>query len=485
MTPDAIAQSPSPDATTATDNAGPPRLRRVLGLGDLIFYGLVLIQPVGAVGIFGLADQKSFGHVTLTLLIALAAMMLTAWSYGRMAGLYPAAGSAYTYVGRGLHPHAGFIAGWAMFLDYLVIPIVSIVYGAISMQKVVDALAPGFTHQVLGGLGLVRNEPRAAFVFWVVLFVALTTFLNIRGIKWTARTNQALTVAMFLVIGLFVVEAARYVWLKEGWSGLFSTRPFYNPATFNLRAIGMATSLAALTYIGFDGITTLAEDVKEPKRTVPLAIVLVCLLIGLCVGAQVYLAQRAWPDYTGFKDPDTAFYDVCSLVGGPFLFHATASIMVIACLGSALTGQVGAARILFGMGRDNALPRLFARLDARNNPVLNIALIGGLALIGSLALNYEQAATLINFGAFLAFMGVNLAVVREFFFRPPAGHRRNALTDLVVPGLAFLFCLWIWTNLPVRAKVVGSLWCLLGLLYTAIKTRGFRTPPRMIDLSGA
>ncbi len=483
MTPDAKLPPATPAAVP--DSAAAPRLRRVLGLGDLVFYGLVLIQPVGAVGIFGLADQKSFGHVTLTLMIALAAMMLTAWSYGRMAGLYPAAGSAYTYVGRGLNPHLGFLAGWVMFLDYLVIPIVSVVYAALSARKVMDGLAPGFTHNVITSLGLTLDEPRAAFVFWVVLFVALTTFLNVRGIRWTARTNQVLTAAMFLVIGIFLVEAVSYVWRQQGWAGLFSTKPFYNPATFDLRAIGLATSLAALTYIGFDGITTLAEDVKEPKRTVPLAIVLVCLLIGLCVGTQVYLAQRVWPDYTTFKEPDTAFYDVCRLVGGPVLSHATALIMVIACMGSALTGQVGAARILFGMGRDAALPRFFARLDARNNPVLNIALIGGLALTGALALNYEQAATLINFGAFLAFMGVNLAVVRAFFFRPPAGHRRNAATDIVAPGVAFLFCLWIWLNLPVRAKVVGGAWCLLGLLYTAIKTRGFRTQPQMIDLSGA
>jgi amino acid transporter len=454
-------------------------------MGDLVFYGLVLIQPVGAVGIFGLADQKSFGHVTLTLLIALAAMMLTAWSYGRMAGLYPAAGSAYTYVGRGLHPHCGFVAGWAMFLDYLVIPIVSIVYGAISMQKIVDALSPGLAQHVVGVVGLPLDPARAAFTFWVVLFLSLTTLLNVLGIKWTARTNQVLTAAMFLVIGLFVVEAARCVWLAQGWPGLLSAKPFYNADTFNLRAIGTATSLAALTYIGFDGITTLAEDVKEPKRTVPIAIVLVCVLIGLCVCSQVYLAQRAWPDYTSFKDPDTAFYDVCDLVGGKFLLNATALIMVVACLGSALTGQVGAARILFGMGRDNALPRFFARLDARNNPVLNIGLIGVLALIGSLSLNYEQAATLINFGAFLAFMGVNLAVVREFFFRPPSGHKCNAFTDLAVPSIAFLFCLWIWLSLPARAKVVGSIWCLLGLLYTAIKTRGFRTQPVMLDVSGS
>jgi putrescine importer len=471
--------------TTAEESQAPPHLRRVLGLGDLVFYGLVLIQPVGAVGIFGLADQKSSGHVTLTIFIALAAMMLTAWSYGRMAGLYPAAGSAYTYVGRGLHPHCGFIAGWAMFLDYLVIPIVSVIYGAISIQKVVEALAPGRTHQTVAALGLPLNEQGAAFVFWVVLLICLTTFLNVRGIKWTAHANQILTAVMFLVIAVFVVDAVRYLWLKQGWAGLLSTTPFYNPRTFDLRAVGTATSLAALTYIGFDGITTLAEDVKEPKRTVPLAVVLVCLLIGICVGLQVYLAQRAWPDYTTFKDPETAFFDVCSLVGGKFLLNAMAIILAVACLGSALTGQVGAARILFGMGRDNALPKFFARLNQRDNPVLNIWLIGILALIGALVLNYEKAATLINFGAFLAFMGVNLAVIREFFFRPPAGHARNGLLDLAVPAVAFLFCLWIWVSLPKPAKVVGGLWCLLGLVYTAVKTRGFRTQPVMKDLSGS
>jgi putrescine importer len=470
---------------TAPGSQAPPRLRRVLGLGDLVFYGLVLIQPVGAVGIFGLADQKSSGHVTLTLLIALAAMMLTAWSYGRMAGLYPAAGSAYTYVGRGLHPHCGFIAGWAMFLDYLVIPIVSVVYGAISIQKVVNELAPNLTHQTFGALGLPLDEKRAAFVFWVVLLVCLTTFLNVRGIKWTAHTNQILTVVMFLVIAVFVADAVRYLWLNQGWAGLLSTAPFYNPRTFDLRAVGTATSLAALTYIGFDGITTLAEDVEEPKRTVPLAVVLVCLLIGICVGLQVYLAQRAWPDYTTFKDPDTAFFDVCGLVGGKLLLNAMAIILAVACLGSALTGQVGAARILFGMGRDSALPKFFARLDHRDNPVLNIWLIGVLALIGALALNYEKAATLINFGAFLAFMGVNLSVIREFFFRPLAGHARNWLLDLAVPAIAFAFCLWIWLSLPMPAKVVGGIWCAVGLIYTAIKTRGFRTPPVMVDLSGA
>ncbi len=172
-------------------------------------------------------------------------------------------------------------------------------------------------------------------------------------------------------------------------------------------------------------------------------------------------------------------------MGGKFLFYAMTIILAVACLGSALTGQVGAARILYGMGRDNALPKFFARLSRRDNPVLNIWLIGVLALLGALLLNYEKAATLINFGAFLAFMGVNLSVIREYFFRPPAGHVRNWLLDLAVPAVAFGSCLWIWCRLPTPAKVVGGAWCVLGLVYTAVKTRGFRTQPAMIDLSGS
>ena len=483
MTGPTDSQPPSSVSPTAAQSSA-PHLRRVLGLGDLVFYGIVLIQPVGAVGPFGLANKISLGHVTLTILIALVAMMLTAISYGRMAGLYPVAGSAYTYVGRGLNAHLGFIAGWAMFLDYLVIPIVSVVYGAESTQRLIDDLAPGVSQKLVSALGLSLDPQHAGFVLWVIIFVGLSTFLNLRGIKWTAHANKLLTAIMCLVIGIFIVQAIRYLWLGQGWSGLLSTEPFYNPRTFNLRAVGTATSLAALTYIGFDGITTLAEDVREPKRTVPLAIVIVCLLIGVCAFLQVYLAQRVWPDYNTFKNLDTAFFDVCSRVGGKFLFNAMALTLAIACLGSALTGQVGAARILFGMGRDNALPRFFARLDRRNNPVLNIWLIGILVLIGSFALNYERAAELINFGAFLAFMGVNAAVIREFFFRTPAGHQRNWLYDLVTPALGFLFCLAIWCSLPNLAKIVGGSWCVIGLLYTGIKTRGFREKPVPLDLSG-
>ena len=220
------------------------------------------------------------------------------------------------------------------------------------------------------------------------MIIALTmTALNARGIRWTARANQLLLAAMCAVIAVFAVAAVRHLFREQGWGGLFSTLPFYDPRSFDFKAICTGTSFAALTYIGFDGITTLAEDAHEPKRNVPLATVLVCLITGLVGGAEVYLAQRVAPDYRGFTNIETAFMDVSTRVGGAWLFNAVAAMMAVACLGSGLTGQVGAARLLYGMGRDKVLPcRFFGRLDARGSPSLNVWLIGAAALAGAFLL---------------------------------------------------------------------------------------------------
>ena len=443
-----------------------PHLTRVLGLWDLIFYGIVLIQPIAAIGLFGIASQSSRGHMVTTLLIAMVAMMLTAVSYGRMASLYPSAGSAYSYVGKGLNSHLGFLAGWAMFLDYLIVPVINTVYGSLTLQRLM---------------------PSVPFIVWVVLFVFVITFLNLRGIRTTARSNEFLLAIMVVVIGIFIVLAIKFIFNEHGWSGLFSYKPFYNPDTFNFGAIMTATSFAALTYIGFDGVTTLAEDVKNPKRNMLLAPMLVCLFTGIFSGIQIYLAQQVWPDFNTFPNPETAFFDVSARVGGQFLFNAIAVILFIACLGSGLAGQVGAARLLFAMGRDGVLPgKIFSHLDSkRNTPVYNIVILGILTVVLSMTISYQGAAELLNFGAFLAFMGVNIASIRQFFFLRPEGEKRNVIMDMVLPGFGFLFCFSIWISLPLPAKIMGGIWFAAGLIYLLITTRGFRKKPAMIDFTDA
>lgn len=445
--------------TSAASMQSGPTLRRVLTLRDLILYGIMVIMPIAPIPLFGVAQKLSNGHAVTTILLAMCAMILTAASYGRMASLYPSAGSAYTYVGRGLNAHLGFLAGWAMFLDYLIIPLICTIYGSITVQ---------------------RFLPQAPFPLLALLFAGGMTLLNLRGIRSTARANMLLMVAMCAVVAVFIVLALRYLFATQGWGGVFAWEPFYHPQTFRWHSIATATSLAALTYIGFDSVTTLAEEVENPRRNVLLATVVVCLITGIFGGLQVYLGQRVWPDFHTFPALETAYLDISRRVGGALLFHGMAAILIVANFGCGLSGQVGAARLLFGMGREGVLPaRIFGRLDPKtSNPTVNICIVGVVAYLGALMLSYEHAAETLNFGAFLAFMGVNLAAFRQFYRKRRSG--RRLLADAIAPLAGFLFCLIIWLGLSAPAKAVGGAWLAVGIVYSAVKTRGFRSPPAEI-----
>ena len=451
-----------------------PRLRRSLTLWDLIFYGIVLIQPIAPVPLYGVAQKLSDGHFVTIILIALFAMLITAVSYGRMGTLYPAAGSAYTYVGKGLNPHLGFLAGWAMILDYLLQPLINTVWISTALHE-----RSAYFH-----------IPQIPFVVWALIVVGIMTALNLAGVRTSANANKVLLAVMSVVVVFFLVLAVRFLYSGQGWAGLFSIQPFYDPRTFNSHRILTATSFAALTYIGFDGVTTLAEDVENPKRNVLLAVVLTCIFAGVCSGVEAYLGARVWPDWRSFPNLETAFMDICTRVSGLVLSWSMALILMVAAFGSGLTGTLGAARLLFGMGRDGVLPKkFFGQLKpGTSTPANNILLIGGLAFVGAVLLNYigsayEHAGELLNFGAFIAFMGVNFACFWQFSFRRQQGGAMNFLRDALLPLLGFIFCGVIWVNLNIIAKTVGGIWFVIGLLYFGYKTNWFRSAPVMIDFS--
>jgi putrescine importer len=288
--------------TAAVDEAVAPHLRRVLGLWDLIFYGIVVIEPIAAVPIFGGAQQLSHGQAVDTILAGMVPILLTAFSYGRMAALYPAAGSAFSYVGRGLNAHAGFLAGWAMFLCYLAIPAINVVLVADTVQ---------------------REFPHIPYVAGALGFVSIITALNLRGVRWTARASEVLLAVMCVIILLFIILAVNQLAHAHGAGALISSRPFYNREPFNLRVIASAMAFAALTFTGFDGLTTLAEEANNPRRNVMLALIVVVLFTGVFGAFQVYLAQLVMPGYENFITPETAFMDVCRRVGGPILFSSS------------------------------------------------------------------------------------------------------------------------------------------------------------------
>src|SRR5579871_3875558 len=412
--------------TATAASSAVPRLRRTLSVWDLIFYGIVLIQPIAPVPLYGVAQKLSDGHFVTIILIALFAMLITAVSYGRMGALYPTAGSAYTYVGKGLNPHLGFLAGWAMILDYLLQPLINTVWISTALHE--------------------RYVQQVPFVVWALLIAGIMTVLNLIGVKASARANKVLLAIMSVVVVAFIVLALKFLYGGQGWAGLFSLQPFYDPKTFNSHKILTATSFAALTYIGFDGVTTLAEDVENPKRNVLLAVVLTCIFAGACSGVEAYLGARVWPDWHSFPNFETAFMDICSRVGGPILFNAMGFILIVAAFGSGLTGTLGAARLLFGMGRDGVLPKkIFGHLKpGSSTPTYNILLIGGLAFAGAELLYhignaYEHAGELLNFGAFLAFTGVNLACFWQFtVLAQRKGVKWRLVQDALVPLTGFL-----------------------------------------------
>jgi amino acid transporter len=303
-------------------------------------------------------------------------------------------------------------------------------------------------------------------------------------------------IIMSIVVFYFMFAATRYIILKDGFTGLFSTYPFYNPESFSLNSIGSATALAALTYIGFDGLTTLSEEVKNPKRNVLIAVVLTCLITGIWSGAQVYLAQLSWPEWTTFTQGitnsaakenalDTAIMTVANRVGGFVLDFSLSVILLIGSIGSGITGQMGAARLLYGMGRDSVIPRnIFGHLSKKNQvPNFNVIIIGSLTLIGALTLNYQETARLINFGAFLAFMGVNIASINEYFIKSKIRTLKSYLLNLLPPLIGFTVSLIIWISLPYKTFLIGGSWLIVGIVYLLFRTKGFRKPMVMIDFS--
>ena len=452
------------DTSSAHAPAGEPHLRRVLSLWDLVYYGIILTSPIAAVPLFGEAQVLSRGHAVSTLLLAMVAMAVTAVSFGRMAAAYPASGSVYSYVSRLLNPHIGFILGWAMFLEYLFQPIQNALYAVLAIQRMV---------------------PQIPFAVLAAVIVLLITLLASRGIKFNARTNEVLLAFMLIATIVFVVEAVRYLIFQPASGPLLSLVPFYNPATFDLRALLAGSSFAALVFIGFDGVSLLAEEVRNPKRNVLLAAVLVCLFTGLFSGVQVYLAQRVLPDFTQLTNHETAFMDVARVVGGSVLFTIYGVMLLVSSLACGLAGHLGASRLLYTMGRDDVLPRkIFGYLSPkRGNPVYSEWIVGALAYVAVLTIPWQLAAEIVTFGALLAFSSVNFVALLYLWFMSNGTRRRQFFADALVPGFGCVFCFGLLLGLQPWTKYAGTAWLLFGGVYAAYRTRMFTMRPKLIDIS--
>jgi putrescine importer len=437
-------------------------LHRVLTRRDLVLYGLVILTPTAPYPVYGVVQQLSNGHAALAYLVAMLAMLFTAASYGKMSGAFPAAGSTYTYSRRALNDSIGFLAGWAMMLDYFLIPLLSIIYASLTAQRLV---------------------PQVPYAAWVVLFTVALTLINIPGIRMTTRASAVMMAVMTFCAIAFVGMAARYIISAHGLQGLLSPTALYRPETFSLRALMLGAGVAAISYIGFDAISTLAEDTVKPEKDIGFATVLVCVIQTVICFVTVYLAAIVWPDFRSYPEAETVILDIGIKIGGRWMFGSLTLVLLVAGLASALTGQAGASRLLYGMGRDGVLSRrIFAYINPRfSTPTRGIYLMGAVSLIGSLLLRFEIAVELLNFGAFTGFILVNLSVIRHFYVRLKRRNGKNLFFNLISPALGAVVCAYLWISLSSKAKVAGFLWLAIGAVYLAFLTKGFRVAPKELS----
>ena len=418
-------------------------LRRSLTTRDLIVYGLVFMVPIAPWAIYGVVFNEASGMVPLVYLISLVAMVFTASSYAQMSRAFPVAGSVYAYVGRGIEPRIGFMAGWAILLDYLLVPTLLYVFAAESMS------------------GIFPGVPKTV---WVVAFLVLNTAVNYIGISFTALVNRLFLAAEVVFIAIFIVMAVTAV--VHGTHGArFTTTPLFNSALFTPGLAAAALSIAVLSFLGFDGIATLSEEAKGGRRATGIAMFVGLFVITLFFVSQTWLAGMLVPDKTSFSDKaaGTAFFDLVGAVsshGWQIAFLAMNALAV--GIANAVAAQSATSRLLFSMSRDGQLPAMLSHVNTRTRVperavlvVAALTLVLGVGMVGQL----DLMSTLVNFGALTSFLLLHVSVVVYYGIRQRS---RRVFLHWVGPIIGFAIIGYVLWNAGRDAQIGGLIWLVVG-----------------------
>lgn len=434
------------------------KLKRSLSLGMVVLFGLAYMTPLIVLGTFGVIASATNGAVPTAYLITTLVMIFTAYSYSIMAGVYPVAGSAYTYVRKSIDSRLGFMVGWVILLDYFFLPMVI---------------------WLIGAAYLGAQFPMVPEWVFLLVFILITTVLNVYGIQLAAKVSTILMLFQALVILFFVVLSLKHV-IGSGETGtLFSLTPFFNEgSTFTTVVAGAA--IAAYSFLGFDAVTTLTEETIEPEKNIPRAIILTALAAGGIFVFVGYTTQLAHPGSV-FIDTDSAAFEIARNIGTDLFASFFLAGMVLAQFTSGIAAQASASRLLYAMGRDSVLPKsIFGLLHKKfRTPWFNIILTGAVGIM-ALFLDVLSAASFINFGAFVAFTMVNLSVISMFYKNTKMRKKYWRIKGIIIPGAGALFNIWLMTKLDANALILGSIWLGIGFLQLLYLTRFFsKQPPEM------
>ncbi|ROL82271.1 Putrescine importer PuuP [Pseudomonas protegens] len=466
--PSANALSSSPPASASntsldggfTHSAQGTSLRRILGLPALVFFGLVYMVPLTVFTTYGVVTQITGGRTAAAYVVTLLAMIFTALSYSVMVRKYPIAGSAYSYASLSFGPGIGFLAGWSLLLDYLFLPMIN---------------------YLVIGLFLNLAFPSVPAWVFVVATISLVTLLNIRGIGSVSSMSNLIVCAQMVFVVVFVALVIRQL---AGAESLDLSAPWVGDGSQSgLLPLMAGAAVLCLSFLGFDAVSTLAEETRDPRRDIPRAIVITTLGAGLLFILLAMTSQLAFPG-SSFKDADSAASEVMLQAGGRFLEMFFTATYVAGAAGSALASQASVSRILFSMGRDGILPRrVFGTLSERyKTPVIAIVLVSLVSLL-AVVIDLTTLASMISFGALVAFSVVNLAVIKSHLGQGQPRTGARLLQYGLLPLIGFGLIVWLWTSLSALTLGIGLAWFALGLLYLGVHTRGFRQQAPTVQFS--
>lgn len=435
-------------------------LRRGMGLWDVVLYGVLFMVIIAPHSIWGLVQQDALGMSTLVYIVGFIAIFFTALSYVRMSNKFPIAGSVYSYVQRGINPHVGFISGWLILLDYCITP--ALLYVMVANW----------------GTMLVPNSP---WYLWVIVFVAFNTFVNIRGISMTRGIDFVIFAIEILAVIAFIALGTNFI-MGGGGAGEFNADPLWQPGKVDAHFLAAGISIAALNFLGFDGISTLAEETNEPQKNIGRGILIALGLIIVCFVAQTYIASLVQPDWQSWspEHAENAWFYGCEMIGGE-LFRNIMLIINIVAIGIAniMNAQLAASRLLYSMGRDAVIPRIFGKVHPKyQTPWVGALFIGAVALVLSLVLTMADLATLVNFGALASFIMLNFAVFWYFFIKEKKRYSfGNIVKYLICPWLGILILGYVFTGFDVMTYALGVTWFVIGFIICAVKSKGFKEVP--------
>jgi putrescine importer len=445
--------------TQATGTTGNTQLARTLGLWAIVGLGLGYMTPTVVFDTFGIVANETGGVVPTAYALALVVMVFTAISYGRMTQIFPSAGSAYTYTSETISPNLGFLIGWAALLDYLLLPLVN----ALIIRSYMHSFFPGAPQWI-----------------WVVVYVAAITGMCMFSMTNTSRVNMLLVVFEVVLIGVFLLLAGKSLYDGMGNGTIFSTAPAWHDGVHSTLVITGAT-IVAFSFIGFDAITMYTEEAKSPS-IVPKAIVLALLIGGAIFLTSAWFTQSLFPDVSGFSEEsleNSALPQIAFMVGGHLFKIALTSAAFAATMASSLASHASVSRLLYVMGRNGRGPvgRFFGFLHPSfQTPAYAILFVGAVSLL-AIEFNLDFVASLINFGALIAFTFVNLTVIVYFAYRrreirTPAEIFRNIVLPLIGVALTVL----LWLHLSPESARYGTIWFGIGIAVLLWITRLFRRP---------